>query len=53
MERKQANPARRMNRIGMGMVTLFSHVVGNIMDGDDSVEQNQEDKNEHAQREII
>ncbi|MDA2242456.1 hypothetical protein PDN14_29375, partial [Bacillus cereus group sp. Bc222] len=53
MERKQANPARRVNRIGMGMITLFGHIIGDVMNGDDSVKKNQKYKNQYAQREIV
>ncbi|EIQ80557.1 hypothetical protein SF123566_7993 [Shigella flexneri 1235-66] len=37
-----------MDGIGMGMVALLSHVIGNIMDGDDSVKQNQKNEDQHT-----
>lgn len=45
MERKQADPACRMDSIRMGVITLFRHIVRNIMNGNDPVEQNQEHEN--------
>jgi hypothetical protein len=53
MERKQAHPPGGMNRIGMGVVTFFGHIIGNIMNGDDSIKKNQKYENQYAQRKIV
>jgi hypothetical protein len=42
-----------MNSIGMGMVPLFGHIIRDVMDGNDSIKQNQEHKNQYAQRKIV
>lgn len=53
MKRKQTNPPCRVNSIGMRMVTLFGHIIRDVMNGDDSVKKNQKYKNQYAQRKIV
>lgn len=53
MQRKQTDPAGSMNSIGVGMITLFRNGIGNIMNHDDPVKQDQENEDQHTQRKIV
>lgn len=53
MQRKQADPAGGMNSIGVRVITFFRNGVGNIMNHNDPVKQDQENKDQHAQRKIV
>lgn len=45
MECKQVNLVCCVDCIGMGMIMFFGYVIGDVMNGDDFVKQNQKNKN--------
>jgi hypothetical protein len=52
MQGEKADPARSVNGILVGMIALFGNVVGDIVDGDHPVGQNQNDKNNQAEGKV-
>lgn len=53
MQREQADPAGRMDRILMRMIAVDGDFVRNVMQHDDPVEQHETDKHQQTQREVI
>ncbi|VXA82619.1 hypothetical protein AERO8C_140113 [Aeromonas veronii] len=53
MQGEETDPAGNMDGILMGMIAMFGDFVRNIVDHDDSVEDDQRDKDEQAKGKVI
>jgi hypothetical protein len=53
MKREQAYPARRVDRVCVGMMALFGYMCRNVVDGDNSIEDHHNHKAEYAKREVV
>src|SRR4029077_517737 len=53
VERKKAHPARGVDRILMRMMAAYRHLVGNVMNGNDRVEQNEGNDDQYPESEIV
>ena len=53
MQCEQAHPAGRVNRVLMRMIAGFGDSIGDIVDRDDSVEENHHHENQEAEREVV
>ena len=53
MQGEQADPAGDVNGVLLRMIPAFGNLVGNVVDGDDAVEEDDRDEKQESQREVV
>ena len=53
MEREETDPPRRHDGILMRMITTFCDLVGNVMDGNDTINEDEDDEHQYRKSEIV
>src|SRR3954453_16113087 len=53
MQREQADPSRRMDRVLMGMIALFGDQIGNVVDRDDAVEHHHHHEEQQPEGKVV